>query len=186
MWHRWRHELTRDPYYSPNLTLEDESGAADLTKPDGFFCMYAGTGGEASAVELGTDAVLGQQFFAPANDLCAVAVAIGPDAAPSAGVLRFHLRESPASTVDVRTVEVELADRPGGERMVFFDPIPDSAGRHWYFFLEHRAGPPVSLRRTLATSSAMGPCLENHVPTYGTLVFKLYGTQSYRCALTGW
>jgi len=184
MWRRWHRALQQDPYYNPNLTLDDESGGVDLTKPEAFSCMYTGPGGEAAAVVLAPGAALGQQFLATAGDLCAVAVRMTVEHHRPAGAVRFHLRESPASDGDIRTVDVASVDGATAEQVFCFEPVPESAGRQWYFFLEHGTEQPVTVWRTLATSDAMGPCLENHVPVYGTLVFKLYGMRSYRCAVT--
>ena len=65
---------------------------------------------------------------------------------------------------------------------ICFEPIADSADRHWYFFVEVTERDAITLRRSALISDVMGPCFENHVSTHGSLLFQLYARAPYRCA----
>lgn len=178
MTRRWRRELADDPYYNPNADRREETGAIDLTKPDGMVCLYAVAERRRTIVTAGADASVGQRFFATGADLCAIVVRVG-DAGDATG-LRLRLRTDPESASDVRVVERSVAGRTADERWFCFAPVAESADRFWYFALEHADGRAVAVMRTPIVSDVMGPSFEDHRPSSGMLVFELYARAPLR------
>jgi hypothetical protein len=182
MTRRWRKTLLADPYYSPNGDLAEETGGMDLSKPDGLVCLYGGPGRDDGSLRITGGMSCGQRLFATGADLSAIVVRGAIEGEHPNTVLRLRIRESPASSVDVRTVERPIVGRSPDELWFCFEPIADSGDRYWYFFLEVAERHAATLRRSAVVSDVMGPCFENHEPTHGTLLFQLYARAPYRCA----
>ncbi len=184
MLRRWRQVLPHDPYYSPNLTLGDETGAPDLTKPDGWTLLYAGATRVDGRLELAPGGVAGQTFFATGADLAAIVVYLTVVDGTPEDALRLTVRESPEAPEPIRMVDRSIEGRGPDERWFCFAPLRESANRFWYFSLEARGPGTVILRRQNAASDVMGPCRENGVAVFGTLQFQLYGRAPNRCAVS--
>jgi GT2 family glycosyltransferase len=181
MTRRWRDVLAADPYGNPNVDAADERGALDASKPDGMVCLYAGGERAGGALELDPRHGAGQRIYATRANLCAVVVrgvVLGPMAERA---LRLTIRESPASAATVRTAARAVVGRAADELWFCFDPIADSAERFWYFVVEVGDGHVLTLRRSPIVSDVMGPCFVNHVPSHGTLAFRLDARAPYRC-----
>ncbi|MCC6763595.1 MAG: glycosyltransferase family 2 protein [Deltaproteobacteria bacterium] len=184
MMRRWRQVLPNDPYYSPNLTMVDETGEPDLSKPDGWTLLYAGTTRAEGRLQLASGGAVGQTFFATGADLAAIVVYATNTEGTPGDALRLAVREAPEASEPIRVVDRSIAGRSPDERWFCFAPIRESADRFWYFSLEATGPGAVMLRRQNAASDVMGPCRENGVPAFGTLQFQLYGRAPNRCAVS--
>lgn len=85
----------------------------------------------------------GQTFFMPQANLSAVSLLIGQPVTQTTGTLVLHLRSSPDDTTDLRRVEAPLSEIVNNTWYNFrFDPVPDSRGRTYFFYLEIEGLPP--------------------------------------------
>jgi len=92
----------------------------------------------------------------------------------------FHLRESPGSKEDLRTSVVNASKILDNEYHKFqFDPLTDSQGKRYYFFIESPTSSPgnaITVRRcTPENTYVAGKRFNNHRPASGDLVFKSIG-----------
>jgi O-antigen biosynthesis protein len=177
---RWRSVLQGDPYYSPNAELASESGAMDLSKPDGLVRVYDGAPGVAGDLRVEPGTRIDQSCYVAAPDLCAIVVRSAVTEGDPARALRLSVYAAPGRE-PLRVVNRSLPGRTTHERWFCFDPLAESAGRQWHFSLESRERRPFVVSRAAVVSDVAGPCIENGVPTYGTLVFELYARAPYRC-----
>lgn len=91
----------------------------------------------------------------------------------------FHLRENPGSKEDLRTSVVNASEILDNEYHKFqFDPLTDSQGKRYYFFIESPTSSPgnaITVRYTPENTYAVGKRFSNHRPASGDLVFKSIG-----------
>ncbi len=126
---RWRSEIMNDFYYNPNLTSTGEAFRVDFSKPDSLACAFE------SSARLGDVIEVGQEFSIDQNDLCAIALRL--DSALQVGSLRLRLRDRASSESDIAVADIELSrERDDGRLFFHFDPVGDSAGRRFRFFIE--------------------------------------------------
>lgn len=184
MTRRWRDVLRDDPYYSPNLDRAEESGAPDLSKPDGMMCLYRPVAGADGSLRLDAGQSAGQTFYATGPQLTAIVLHAAVDGIAPERAFRLVVRQTPDAEDDVRIVERAIRGRTGDEWWLCFEPIADSIGRFWYFRIEVAAGHAITLQRRSVASDVMGPCFEDDVPAHGTLSFEAYARAPYRCATT--
>lgn len=80
---------------------------------------------------------IGQTFTAPYNGLCRIDVMMATYARQNTRDVIFHLRQSPEEVVDLVEIVVIASEIEDNTFRPFtFDPIRDSAGRSYYFYLE--------------------------------------------------
>lgn len=85
--------------------------------------------------EIRQDRTIGQTFLSHYSGLCQVDVLLATYARQNTQPVAFHLRESPQSTTDLVTIIFNAADvQDNAYRSFTFTPIPNSAGRSYYFF----------------------------------------------------
>lgn len=92
----------------------------------------------------------------------------------------FHLRKNPDSEEDLRTLVVNASEILDNEYHKFeFDPLFNSQGKSYYFFVESPASSPgnaITIRYTRENTYAAGKRFSNHKPVSGDLVFKSVGS----------
>ncbi len=182
MTRRWRGVLGADPYYSPNLDLAEESGAPDLSKPDGMVRLYAGATRSDGTLRLEAGRNVGQRFFATGADLTAIVLRATVAGADPERALLLTIRTSPETTESIRVVERAVVGQQADERWFCFEPLADSADRFWYFRVDVAEGHAATLPTQAVPSEVMGPCFADDAPTHGTLCFELYARAPYRVA----
>jgi O-antigen biosynthesis protein len=136
----WSRQIACDPYYNPNLSLTSEDFSVDFSKPESFYCVSSHDRCE-ELIYVPAEDRISQQFFVTHNRLCGVAVKFGPR--PVAGNVRFRLYRSDRREDYMRSVDVKASWIEPDQFCIFcFDPIPDSAGKLFYFSVqllsEHR------------------------------------------------
>jgi glycosyltransferase involved in cell wall biosynthesis len=175
---KWRQELMSDPYYNPNLSLLVEDFGVDYSKPEWLYCVFAHILADGVVENLNRQRSVGQEFFTSENKLSAISVRFGTNRSLVKGTVRLHLRESHKARRDIAVVESDASAISDNEYHLFlFDPIEDSGGKRYYFYIEFiEASPTETLtiwKRTI-TSNEAGPLFENHQPSQGTLSFKVF------------
>lgn len=90
-----------------------------------------------NAGELTVDTLVGQTFTAEQDRLAGVSVMFATySGRENTKPVRFHLRASPHSREDIRTGEVNPGVLGDNQFHTFqFEPISDSAGKHYFFFV---------------------------------------------------
>jgi len=182
---RWQQQLLSDIYYHPQFELTANDFTIDVSRPDTLHSLYTQPLCEAVTASLETNHTIGQAFTVGEDALAAVGVRFATYGRSCNGRMVFHLRRSRGATHDIATVELDAAHIVDNQLHLFaFDPIMDSAGGRYYFFLEFA---PASKNETLAlwkshqADALMGDCYERNRPAAGTLAFSLYGRkQLYR------
>jgi GT2 family glycosyltransferase len=182
---RWQQQLLSDIYYHPQFDLSADDFTIDVSRPDSLQRSYMQPLREAVTSSLKANYTIGQAFTVGEDALAAVGVQFATYGRACNGRVTFHLRRSRSATRDIATVELDAAHIVDNQLHLFtFDPIMDSAGERYYFFLEFA---PATKNETLAlwkshqADALMGNSYEQNSPTVGTLAFSLYGRkQLYR------
>ncbi|HKY06186.1 MAG TPA: glycosyltransferase family 2 protein, partial [Blastocatellia bacterium] len=181
---RWKRELISDRHYNPSLTLSRANFSIDTTKLESFYRENSYESSNAIIAHLAEGESAGQEFFAGQDHLCAIAVRLGLSNRQSSGVIRFHLRESYLSDMDLAAAELGAAQSHNDQWHTFtFGPVRRSGGGRFYFFIELiGASPGVRLNvwGSSATSLAVGNCFKNHRAAQGTLSFRAYCLKQVR------
>ncbi len=132
---------------------------------------------------------VGQTFRAERNGLSRIDLVLAAGGRVQSAPLRFYLREAPGSS-PIRTVLLDNSGLPIGDPWRFvpgrmdetwmsfnFEPIPDSAGRQFYFSLEGPGIPPEGTVRTLVffhNQYPYGQAYVNGEPIWAHIVFRAY------------
>jgi hypothetical protein len=113
--------------------------------------------GDGLSAEVAGDTHVGQQFAAPLPGLYRIEIVLARATARNAHPVTFHLKTDPASAQDIWVADLNTSDvqdnRPYGFE---FEPIRDSKGKSYYFYLESAA-------------SAPGDAIAVHYSPYATL-----------------
>jgi hypothetical protein len=101
--------------------------------------------GDSLSPQIDAETRLGQQFPAPLPGLYRIELDLILPEESSHGNLVLHLRTAPNAANDLRTASLSLDEAANGRPYGFeFEPIRDSAGQSYYFFLE--PSPPAAAR----------------------------------------
>jgi hypothetical protein len=93
-------------------------------------------------VPLAGDTRVGQTFVAPMAGLYHIEVSLMPPASDTARPVILHLTAGPAAPADLYTAEFTTAEiDPQGPMGFDFEPIRDSEGREFFFYLESPGTP---------------------------------------------
>jgi flagellar biosynthesis protein FliQ len=88
------------------------------------------------AGEITADHTVGQTFIARHDGLNGIEVLLATYARLNSEPVVFHLRLSPESTSDLRTMTISASDMADNDYYLFaFDPVRDSNGQQFYYFL---------------------------------------------------
>lgn len=180
---RWQRQLISDLYYNPSLSAKKEDFSIDFTKPESFYCVNSQEIFNAPIAEIGARKTAGQEFFSADANLCAIGVKLAI-AGDRPHTLRLHVRESHLSDSDLVVAEVDMYKTRDCDWPLFaFDPIRESAGKWFYFFLESvgdNCGKRLSVLGSSATSGVSGPHFQNHAVARGTISFYAYCLRQFR------
>ncbi|MEO6026934.1 MAG: glycosyltransferase [Candidatus Binatia bacterium] len=163
---------------APDPARFAEVGHYDLAPDD----LLPGTAVEVSdtpSVFLIAGRTVGQRFTATADGLCRIDVRVGTDGRRSDHALRFALSDSPGTHANAlrqaTTEALSVAD--GAWIALAFDPIADSAGRDFYFWLESSAATSTITLWTYAQGHGDTPpsglCVD-HASSVGSLAFRTF------------
>ncbi|PYT05757.1 MAG: hypothetical protein DMF60_10900, partial [Acidobacteria bacterium] len=181
---KWRKEILSDPYYSPNLTSKAEDFSIDFSKPESFYCVYTQDLSSEPVGILDEGRKIGQKVIIDQDNLCAVSIKFGTFQRVCKGTVRFYLRHVDEPDIDLRVVSVDASFIRDNEYHLFaFDSMPDSSRRAYYFFVEYlrqEEDGALTIWKSPYNSDAMGPHLENHRESSGTLSFKVFCQKQYR------
>jgi len=135
------------------------------------------TGNNVPAGELVAGRRFGQTFRAPFSGLYRVDVLLATYARRNEHPVLFHLSDGPGGPTLV-TIEVEAARiQDNAFHRFVFEPIPDSAGREFYFSLEAPQAEPgnaITVWQTDFDSYPHGRAYIDDSPTEGDLAFVAY------------
>jgi hypothetical protein len=165
---RWPQETMDDFYYNPNLASEGEAFRVDFSKPESLARLRG------SVARLGDAPRRGQEFYTEENDLCAIA--ISTDEALDCNALRLRLRDCASNESEIAVVDVELSQQRGDWIFFHFDPVPDSGGRRFRFFIED----PSNASGNGAAGKLADPSFIDH--SEAQLSFRVYTRKRFRYA----
>jgi len=181
----WQKQLASDIYYHPQFDLAATDFTIDVSRPDSLHSMYTQRVREAVTSPLQVNHSIGQVFTVAEDTFAAIGVQFATYGRSCSGKIVFHLRKSPIVTHDIVTVELDAAQVIDNHLHLFsFDPIVDSSGQRYYFFLEFTPTPSydkLAIWKSLQTDVIAGNYYERHRPAEGTLAFATYSQkQVYR------
>lgn len=136
------------------------------------------TGSNVMAGELVSERRFGQTFRAPFSSLYRVDVLLATYGRRNEGPVLFHLTSGDRQGTELATVEIEAAQvRNNAHRRFVFEPIADSCGRVFYFYIEAptaAAGNAITAWQTDFDSFPGGQAHIDDQPTEGDLRFVAY------------
>jgi hypothetical protein len=119
----------------------------------------------------------GQRFYSAHNGLSGVEVVVNAYGRHNTSRLVLHIRSNPAGTSDIHSVNLPTHDMKDGQAVAFrFPPIPDSAGRWFYFVADSPDAVPgdaVSLYAISRAQDLQAQRYEDGLPSEGSLVMRL-------------
>ena len=132
---------------------------------------------------------VGQSFVASRPGLCRAALLLARKGRTNHSPIVFHLREGAEATADLATVTINasrledvttMVRRPYVYQSFAFSPIPDSAGKTFYFWVESPQSPtddPLLVRYQAADVYPEGTMSVDSSAIGGDLAFKAYYTK---------
>lgn len=127
---------------------------------------------------------VGQTFLSRYNHLHRVDIFMGTYARPNTREVIFHLKTAPEAPDDVFALSFNASDvEDYGYHSFAFPPIPDSAGRAFFFYVESPLsveGNAISIWMQPRDLYPQGTMFRNGVPAGGDLRFQAYYQGSYR------
>ena len=193
---RWPWDFLSDPYSSPNLDLNAEGCAPDVTKPESSVCFCVQYEWDEPGFNL-AEVVAGQYVRLVCGNLCGIALSFATREGTPRGMLRLCLARNQESE-PVRTIEFDASSIRNGEfHRFFFKPVHASPGTEFYFSIEFTsdedaAGAPLRVskyskplaERTSGISGLFGEGIGqlylDNIPVQGTLALELFRVQDYR------
>jgi len=121
---------------------------------------------------------IGQTFLAPYSNLSDVEIQLATYIRVNTHEVIFHLRSVPSSSTDLYTIKLpadKIADN--SFHRFSFDPITDSKGRLFYFFIESpnsTSGNAITIWYNKEDAYKDGQAYENGLPLAGDLAFRAH------------
>jgi hypothetical protein len=134
---------------------------------------------------------VGQSFVASRPSLCRVALLLARKGRTNRSPVVFHLREGAKATADLATVTLNashledvttMVRRPYVYQSFSFSPIPDSAGKTFYFWVESPqslADDPLLVRYQAGDVYPEGTISIDGLAIEGDLAFRAYYTKGF-------
>jgi peptidoglycan/LPS O-acetylase OafA/YrhL len=123
---------------------------------------------------------IGQTFIAPYSNLHAIEIALATYKRVNTKEVIFHLSSAPSSASDLVTIKLSGDKITDNQYHRFsFDPIADSKGRSFYFFVESPNSTPgnaITIWYNEKDAYKEGQAYENGSPIPGDLAFKALST----------
>ena len=169
-------EISSDRFPGYSMVIYRKRPSADTVRPVyDLDCTQMGI--EVTAGEIYGSQTVGQTFVARCDNLSRILVFLATHARRNEGEVIFHLRRRGAEA-DIYTERFAAADVEDLHwRRFDFPPVPDSAGKEFYFFLEGIGTAPGQAITVMASQSdgyAEGALMRGHIPQKGDLVFRTY------------
>lgn len=134
--------------------------------------------GDGLSAEVTGDTHVGQAFTAPLPGLYRIEIVLAQATASNAHRVTFHLKTDPASAQDIWTADLDTSDvqdnRPYGFE---FEPIRESEGRSYYFYLESAESAPgdaIAVRYSPYATLEEASAYLNGQPIAGDLQFHTF------------
>jgi hypothetical protein len=131
---------------------------------------------------------VGQTFVARYDHLYRVDLFLGTYARSNTKDVIFHLRAAPDAPADIFSTTFNAATvKDYAYRSFTFPPIPDSAGRSYYFFLESPSsedGNAITAWKQTEDLYPRGQMVQNGAPVEGDLQFQAHYRPTVRGRLT--
>lgn len=128
--------------------------------------------------EINSNTTVGQTFFPPRNNLCAIRVMFSCPVKQLEGSITFALKEAGDKGKTLHQMSYPLKKIDDTDRCYFiFPPIPNSLGREYQFTFNSPVLPPgkgISLWYNTSKSAVEGGMLINGKPVQGNLYFQAY------------
>lgn len=119
----------------------------------------------------------GQRFLCPHNGLSGIVVAPTTFKRKNTSRVVLHIRTNPGASADIHSVNLPAHELKEAQPLAFrFPPIPDSAGRWFYFVIDSPdgvAGDAVSLYAASYAEDLQAQRYEDGLPSDGALVMSL-------------
>jgi GT2 family glycosyltransferase/glycosyltransferase involved in cell wall biosynthesis len=119
----------------------------------------------------------GQRFLCPRNGLSGIVLAPATFGRTNTCRLVLHIRTNPGAQADIHSVDLPAHEMKDGQPLAFrFMPIPDSAGRWFYFVADSPDGVPgdaISLYAAPYAEDLQAQRYEDGLPADGALVMAL-------------
>ena len=139
--------------------------------------IYSGGGKRFLLTELLEGRSHGQRFLCPHDGLSGMSVVLGAFNRRNTATLRLHLRDNPAATSDIYSVEIPTHTLKDGQVVSFrFPPVANSAGRWFYLVAESPDGVPgdaVTLWASKQAEHLQGQRYEDGLPATSHIVLSL-------------
>ncbi|MDQ3931049.1 MAG: hypothetical protein M3328_18125, partial [Chloroflexota bacterium] len=136
--------------------------------------ISAPLGGQVQLPELVAGHSLGQRFYVGENGLSGVRVQVETFGRRNTSRLFLRVRDNPGATTDLYHIEIPTHNLSQGQVLALrFPPIPDSAGRSFYFVAESPdgvQGDAISLRATSHPGDLRAQRYDDGIPASGYLV----------------
>jgi GT2 family glycosyltransferase/glycosyltransferase involved in cell wall biosynthesis len=133
--------------------------------------------GQVQLPELVAGHSLGQRFYVAETGLSGVRVQVETFGRRNTSRLFLRLRDNPGASVDLFHIEIPTHNLTQGQLLALrFPPIPDSAGRAFYFVAESPDGVPgdaISLRGSARSGDLRAQRYDDGIPASGYLVMSL-------------
>lgn len=133
--------------------------------------------GELELPELVIGHSIGQRFYSQQNGLSGVRVQVETFGRRNTSRLFLRLRHSPGATYDIYQIEIPSHNLRDGQVLTLrFPPVPDSAGRWFYFLAETPDGVPgdaISLRGVKNLEGLRAQRYDDGIPAPGYLIMSL-------------
>lgn len=128
--------------------------------------------------EITGNVTVGQTFLAPYSNLHAIEILLATYNRVNTGGVVFHLRSTPLSTVDLYSINMPVDKIKNNKFCLFsFDPIKDSKGRSFYFFIDSPNSTPgnaITIWYNKKDAYSDGQAYENGLPLSGDLAFRAH------------
>ena len=139
--------------------------------------VSAPLGGQVHLPELVAGHSLGQRFYVGENGLSGVRVQVETFGRRNTSRLFLRLRDNPGAAADIFHIEIPAYNLSQGQWLALrFPPIPDSAGRSFYFVAESPDGVPgdaLTLRAASRPGDVRAQRYDDGIPASGYLLMSL-------------
>ncbi len=131
---------------------------------------------DATEKVLASNRTFGQTFTSNQAGLYSIETYLSSDQ-PGQGVILFHLRSSPQSTLDITTSSIDAATiKLPGYYAFTFQPQPGSYRNNYYFYLEMKGNAKIRIGSAAGNTYLDGSLYQNGQPVDAQLTFRpVYG-----------
>ena len=125
----------------------------------------------------------GQTFVSERDNLYRIDLSTATFARTNSALVIFHLKEAPGSATDIRSIALPGSAIQNERTTTFlFSPLPDSAGKSFYFSIESpeaRPGNAITVYANNYDQYSGGTAYRNGAPVAGDLAFSAYSQDTF-------